>query len=99
MGCRYANRRQVQETGGGAIVTDEEILRVAEDVWAVHHLEPTQALATHVITFARLIAAKQREIDAALCEKVSDNTRPSPSSHAFQKGAIMCAAAIRSQKP
>jgi len=59
-------------------VTDEEILGLAFGIEDFEHMMQDE----HLIAFARLIAAKQREIDAALCEKID----------------YACTDAIRSQK-
>jgi hypothetical protein len=78
-------------------VTDEEIIDMAT---RANILEPIDLLPTNqwrqdtireLHTFARLIAAKQREIDAALCLSAPVKT-------ARQDMRDACANAIRSQK-
>jgi hypothetical protein len=80
-------------------MTDNEILEMAKQA-GFHVIRDVifDCEDTELITFARLIAEKQKEIDAEVCEReVCDRTRPSPTSHAYQRGALQCAAAIREQ--
>jgi hypothetical protein len=79
-------------------LSDEEILALAMHVGADHYEGCYELLHEELITFARLIQQKQREIDAALCTqqliKSLDNY-----DRIYNSTIRLCADAIRSQKP
>jgi hypothetical protein len=64
-------------------MTDEEIVEMAHELY--RREDESWREFGFAITFARLIQQKQREIDAALCDR--------------RLYATDCAVAIRSQKP
>jgi hypothetical protein len=54
-------------------MTDEEVMDMAEQTGVFNHAA-YRDLDQHLLTFARLIAAKQRDLDAGICE-ASDRYR------------------------
>ncbi len=50
-----------------------------------------------IVIFANMVAAKQREIDAQLCEGIRDSYRPLSSVDGPFEGADFCVDAIREQ--
>jgi hypothetical protein len=72
-------------------VSDEEILEIVKQVDDFKIISKYKINRLALITFARLIQQKQREIDAALCLSAPVKT-------ARQDMRDACANAIRSQK-
>ena len=68
----------------------DDIIRMAREVWGDDSGKPWHESAlTHLEAFANLVAAEEREMCAALCDKISDED-------GFEGGyANHCAFAIR----
>jgi len=75
-------------------LSDEEILGIAQDAFMCR-IVPLPVKTNRILDFARLIQQKQREIDAALCERESVTL----ATRDQMRGALYVAAAIRSHKP
>jgi len=76
-------------------VKNEEILQLAREV----HLDMLHIgrdlSDKRVIAFANAVRNKTLDEAVWVCNGVANTARPSTSSHAYQQGAINCAAAIR----
>jgi hypothetical protein len=81
-------------------LTDEEILEMAQDAF-ICRIVPFPVRTDRIITFARLIAAKQREIDAALLLSTDlSGISFDPKLQGFIANMLNTySTAIRSQKP
>ena len=68
----------------------DDIIRMAREVWGDDSGKPWHESAlTHLEAFAKLVAAEEREMCAALCDKIADED-------GFEGGyANRCAFAIR----
>jgi hypothetical protein len=75
--ARYANREKEMK-----VISDEEIIEMANLAGC------TRGSTLNIIAFARLVAEKQRGMDAGICDRF----------HERQMVPAECAAAIRSQK-
>jgi hypothetical protein len=79
-------------------MTNEEIIEMAKFECRMHGKDFVFS-DYGLIAFARLIAAKQIEIDAGICDGLAEEWKPSAEREATREDlcAELCAAAIRGQ--
>ena len=77
-------------------MTNDQIVEMAQKAKASRTENLTCFAYEELIAFARLIAQRQREIDAGICDEISNEYQTYPHTEGYY-AASNCAEAIRSQ--